>query len=445
MERRISLVNHTNEIIINLDLLVSNMKDAETGVRGFVIMKDEDFLQPYYQTEQKSDSIYSALRKVLNSDPFQTKRLDTINLLIKEKFVIINTAIYNVRHNSFSVKVLPDNGYRGFFVMNELRRIVSIMQTAEKQTLVKRTDTLNYTVTFFKIIIFVTLIISIVLAAYSFITFNKENRAKRLYRNELEKGIESLKKMNQELVELKSVEKFLVSGRISRTIAHEVRNPLTNISLAAEQLVECVPKTEDTELLIGMIKRNSNRINELVSDLLNSTKFSQLDLESVSINTVLNKALEYANDRIELYNIRVIKKYSLQPCIVYVDPKLIHIAFLNIIVNAIEATEPGKGQIEVKTECLANRCVITIRDNGKGMDKESLSRIFEPYFTSKNNGNGLGLTNTQNIILNHKGNISIDSKLGEGSIFTIVLFYKNSITSGFNIDESLSVLNSETD
>lgn len=86
--------------------------------------------------------------------------------------------------------------------------------------------------------------------------------------------------------------------------------------------------------------------------------------------------------------------------------------------------EPEKGVLEIKIENRENKCMITIKDNGMGMDKESLSKIFEPYFTTKEAGNGLGLTNTQNIILNHNGSISLDSSPGKGTTFYIYLNLK---------------------
>jgi len=96
---------------------------------------------------------------------------------------------------------------------------------------------------------------------------------------------------------------------------------------------------------------------------------------------------------------------------------------LNIIVNAIEAMQKQSGILKLKTQKLGEKCLIEISDNGSGMNDETLQRLFEPYFTSKSKGNGLGLTNTQNIILNHKGSISVTSKTGEngGSTFTIIL------------------------
>ena len=136
---------------------------------------------------------------------------------------------------------------------------------------------------------------------------------------------------------------------------------------------------------------------------------------------MLDESLILASDRIALYNIAVKKNYSSDICDVAVDKEKLKIAFLNIIVNAIEAMEPGKGILSITTRGENNKCVVEIGDNGSGMDKESLGRLFEPYFTSKPKGNGLGLTNTQNIILNHRGTIQADSEKGKGTTFIITL------------------------
>src|SRR4030095_1913612 len=107
--------------------------------------------------------------------------------------------------------------------------------------------------------------------------------------------------------------------------------------------------------------------------------------------------------------------------IVSADVAKMKIAFTNIIVNAIESMEPGEGVLTLITRTEKDKCIIEITKNGTGMDEESQARLFEPYFTNKPKGNGLGLTNTQNIILSHKGKISIQSKPGKGSVFTVIL------------------------
>ena len=216
------------------------------------------------------------------------------------------------------------------------------------------------------------------------------------------------------------MEKFTATGRIARTIAHEVRNPLTNITLATEQLQE-TSQTEDSSLLLNMINRNSVRINQLVSDLLQATKAIELNIQKISINKILNDTLSMAADRIDLGGITVQKQYCNSVCTVSVDEKIIKIAFLNIILNAIEAMEKDKGILVLRTKKYGDKCIIEIEDNGSGMDEDTLQKLFEPYFTNKTNGNGLGLTNCQNIILSHRGKIEVTSQPGKGSLFLIIL------------------------
>ena len=110
--------------------------------------------------------------------------------------------------------------------------------------------------------------------------------------------------------------------------------------------------------------------------------------QKVSINQLLDETLVLAKDRIQLNNIKVEKKYTEDICDVAVDTEKIKIAFLNIIVNAIEAMESDKGILIIKTENKNDKCVVTVTDNGSGIDQESISKLFEPYFTSKPKGNG---------------------------------------------------------
>jgi signal transduction histidine kinase len=270
------------------------------------------------------------------------------------------------------------------------------------------------------------------MALFGYYTYSFENKARRVadqriadYQQQLKEQIEELDQANKQLIRMRSIEKFAATGRIARTIAHEVRNPLTNINLAVEQLQAELNgiQAESAGLMLDMIGRNSARINLLITDLLNSTKFTDLVYTRVSVNQVLDETLELARDRIVLKNITVVKTYSDDICDISVDLERIKIAFLNIIVNAIEAMEERKGILQIRTASRDNKCVISITDNGPGIDEESLSKVFEPYFTSKTKGTGLGLTNTQNIILNHNGHIGLESKKGEGTTFTIQLAF----------------------
>ena len=112
-------------------------------------------------------------------------------------------------------------------------------------------------------------------------------------------------------------------------------------------------------------------------------------------------------------------QYQTDICDIQVDGEKVKIALINLIVNAIEAMPEKTGKLLLKTSVRNNQCRIEIRDNGEGIPKENLERLFEPFFTSKATGSGLGLTNTQNIILSHGGSIRVKSEIGKGTSFLI--------------------------
>ncbi|HMC85798.1 MAG TPA: CHASE3 domain-containing protein [Chitinophagaceae bacterium] len=422
------LVDHTNKTITHLETIVSDIKDGETGVRGYVIMKDIQFLDPYYTSKSKVDSTFQLLKNE-TSNTLQQERLDTLKPLIDTKFDILETGIALFRNNNYELTdTLKNKIAEGKKTMDNVRRLILRLQISEEGILNEKKARMKQQFTLLNTIIIVSLVIAFVLLIFGFLTYMRENKARReadtkvrQYQEQLRERILELRNVNKELMQMRSIEKFAATGRIARTIAHEVRNPLTNINLAMEQLKSEIGEAEESTILFEMVHRNSNRINQLITDLLNSTKFAELTYGKTSINTLLDEALVLATDRIALYNITVEKHYSTDICDVAVDKEKLKIAFLNIIVNAIEAMEPGKGTLSIITKGENNKCVVEIVDNGSGMDKESLGRLFEPYFTSKPKGNGLGLTNTQNIILNHRGTIQAESEKGKGTTFIITL------------------------
>ena len=219
---------------------------------------------------------------------------------------------------------------------------------------------------------------------------------------------------------LRMAEKFALTGRMAQVIAHEIRNPLTNVKLAIQQLQDDLVNPSESMLsLIEMIDRNCNRINQLIINLLNSTKTAELNYEDVSINALIDEALELAHDRVQLKRMKIVKEYSNDICDVYIDREQIKIALLNIIINAIEAVEEDHGILTFRTEGRNDQCIVIISDNGKGMTPEEQKKIFEAYYTKKPRGMGLGLTTTQNIILNHKGTIKVESKPSLGTSFLL--------------------------
>lgn len=422
------LIYESNLIINTLEELSSSAKDIETGARGYILSGDQVFLEPTLIAKKNIDLNLVSLDSLTHSDN-QALMLDTLEQTFKERNRMVDSAVklFNNAGKVFTDS-LKNMMYPAKLIMDNQRRLLREMQVEERVLLGERERKLSSINSSTRVIAVTSLLIVAILITYSLLTFNKENKDKKTadlaaaeYQRQLENRVIELDKKNKELAQLRSIEKFAATGRMASTMAHEIKNPLNNIILSLEHLKDNPDNDEMTVNLIDIINRNASRINLLITDLLNSTRFLELNFVSTSINQVIDDTLENAMDRILLNNIKIVKKYDPDICNVAVDSDRIKIAFMNIIINAIEAIETKEGIIEIKTEAKDDCCVVTITDNGKGMDQKTLSKLFEPFITSKANGTGLGLTNSQNIILNHKGSIHVESSPSKGSSFVIQL------------------------
>ena len=213
-------------------------------------------------------------------------------------------------------------------------------------------------------------------------------------------------------------EKLAAAGRLVRTIAHEVRNPLNNITLSIEQMQQEI-KEENMQLYMNIIQRNGKRISDLISELLNTSRPSENTLSKQTLQNILDDVIAASIDRLTLKRIKLQVSYPNDVQQIMADKEKLKLALLNIVINAIEAMEEQVGQLSVSLQHINNNAVLTISDNGSGISDENISRLFEPYFTQKRNGVGLGLTFTLNILQAHKANIEVSSKPNKGTTFTI--------------------------
>jgi PAS domain S-box-containing protein len=233
--------------------------------------------------------------------------------------------------------------------------------------------------------------------------------------------IRDMTKRRQAEKQLLLAEKLSMSGKIARTIGHEIRNPLTNLSLAIEQLSDEIGDlNEEAEVYINIAQRNVKRIGKLISDLLQSSKPKELALEKQSLNDLTMESVNLVRDRLKLQKIKLIEHYKDNLPEVPLDNDQFKIALLNILINAIEAMEPSKGVLKLVTDYGDGEIELLISDNGEGISEPDLDRLFEPYFSGKKEGTGLGLTTVQNIIHSHEGRIDVRSSVGEGTTFRIV-------------------------
>ena len=234
---------------------------------------------------------------------------------------------------------------------------------------------------------------------------------------ELEKAYAELQESKDQLVRS---EKLAYTGRIAASIAHEIRNPLTNVAMAIRQLRKVIKPENLKDKHIKIVERNTERINYLIAELLNCARPLKLNICPYDIHKVLKNVLESTMSKIRSQKIKVVKRFAFKPPKIMIDREQIERGFSNIILNAIDAM-PKRGRLTVITEFKRHFCVIKIQDTGKGIPETDIIRIFDPFFSSKPEGVGLGLTLCYGIIISHGGTIEVKSEPKNGTIFTVSL------------------------
>jgi len=211
-------------------------------------------------------------------------------------------------------------------------------------------------------------------------------------------------------------------------LVHELRNPLSNIMLTVH-LLESKILDDNDRMYMDVIKRSAVKINDLINDLLKGQQEHETETGIYSIHQLLDEVIEMAKDKIMLKNIVVKKNYVPYDFKIKMDIEKIRIALTNIIINAIDAMGSENGELRLSTKLIKGSYAVSIHDNGCGISKENLPLIFNPYFTNKPDGMGVGLAATKDILLSNQVSVKVESLIGQGTRF-ILLFEKNKIAGG---------------
>jgi len=215
-------------------------------------------------------------------------------------------------------------------------------------------------------------------------------------------------------------ERLAFTGRIAAGIAHEIRNPLGNVSMSVQQLKKAFTEDSPWAKHIEVIIRNTERINFLITELLNSARPPKLNIQSHDINKILESTLDSIKTKLTSQQIGVHKQYCPGFPVIHVDKEQISRAFSNIMLNALESMPDG-GSLTIVTEIEEDFFTVKIQDTGKGIPEEDIIRIFDPFFSTKSSGVGLGLSICYGIIVSHGGIVGVESETNKGTTFTISL------------------------
>jgi signal transduction histidine kinase len=232
--------------------------------------------------------------------------------------------------------------------------------------------------------------------------------------------------LEKQRTKLLHAERLATIGKMSSQITHEIRNPLSSIGLNTELLEEEIEalsnngQSAEARTLLGAIRGEIDRLNAVTEQYLRFARLPNPELSEEHINPIVTELLGFMSSQFEAAQITVTTLLADDLPNLHVDEKQIRQALINLLVNGIQSMEGG-GTLTLTTEQRNGAIRIVIRDTGKGIDQETQSKIFEPFFSTKNAGTGLGLTLVQQIVDEHKGQISCESVLGQGTCFTIEL------------------------
>ncbi len=237
---------------------------------------------------------------------------------------------------------------------------------------------------------------------------------------------DELRKIHDQIVQ---IEKMASLGKLSATVAHELNNPLEGVLTYAKLIARRIRKVDDVtpplkETLedIDLIMRETERCGNIVKSLLLFSKKQVVEFGIVSVRQIVDKAEKLMKHHFDISNVQFLATYPITDAILLCDENQIQQAFVALFVNAVEAMPDGGSlHVTVTNDDPDGRISIKIQDTGIGIPEEDIEHIFEPFFSTKRNGQGvgLGLAVVYGIIERHGGKISVQSKVGKGTIFRL--------------------------
>lgn len=221
------------------------------------------------------------------------------------------------------------------------------------------------------------------------------------------------------------VEQMIEISSLAGGLAHEIKNPLStirlNLDLLAEDLRESdSPRDRRALAKIRTVQQECLHLQEILDDFLRFARVKNAQLEPGSLNDVVDELVDFYLPQATQNHVDVLTYFDSNLPPVELDRQLFQQALLNLILNAQHAM-PGGGQLVLKTTGGDGHVVLEVIDNGRGMDADTASRIFRPFYTTKRDGSGLGLPTVRKILEAHGGTIDVESEIGKGTRFIIRL------------------------
>ncbi|MFW6134932.1 MAG: ATP-binding protein [Elusimicrobiota bacterium] len=447
-EKQVKLFNYTEDIVTCKEHLknVSSIFSEQVQAYDYYLYLHED--SEKYTFTEKKDELQNLLSQTVNINidgwDETKKEMVHLNTLFSNSLKIIEKygRARAIRHTER--EILPGINE----IKQELQKIIvnidKLLQSSRQRALSYKSKVRKISLILFSAAIIILSGLSINIYKTIAKPLRKVEKAAEILgkgnldykidigaENEFSDIADSFNKMTDDLkefhIKVTQMGKMAAIGELAGGVAHEINNPLTGILGNVQMLLNKIEPESKTHGMLKKIERASIRCRDIVADLLDFSRKKKADIKPYSINKILDDTFLFCETEILSKKIEIVKKYSPGLPKIEVSPRSIQQAFLNIINNSIQAMpEGGKLVVSTKKTKLEGKDYIEIKfmDTGSGFDEETASHLFEPFFTTREvgDGTGLGLSLTYRIIRSHDGLISGESKgQGKGAIFTIHL------------------------
>ena len=222
--------------------------------------------------------------------------------------------------------------------------------------------------------------------------------------------------------QMSRAEHFATLGELATGLAHEIRNPLAGIAGVIEIVGRDLPESSPAKAVVKDVREEIAQINRILTDLLGTARPRASEMRASDLNTTVEHAVMLARQQVLSKPIKIEFAPSAELMEVDHDSDQVHQVLLNLLLNSVQAIEgPGLVRVAVFTKEGSEDAVITVSDTGRGIPAEHLPNIFRPFYTTKGNGTGLGLSLARRIVEEHHGRIEVESNSGKGTTFSVTL------------------------
>lgn len=409
------------------ELIKSTILDAQTEVQGFELSGDDRFLEFYDLSRDAVAPAFDSLRKSMIGDSNVLKTIDSLQQKTQEKIAEFARYLHDYKpsegHIRQKASVPQDISKNKTDSVQKFLKKISNYQKAEEKN---KSELYENSIAMTRntiILSFFLVLLTLCFAIFVYLKEAKQNiqelEKKIRYKSLLTKKISQINHLEEKTQNIKK--EYSDMDSLVKSVLHDARNPLNNISLATHQLKNSFEDLKELEMLHSMIITNVEQVNKILTNMLNLPNLVSRK-QRCSVNELLEDTLLLARDRINLSRVKVFRNMEEGLPNISLDYDKVKSALLNFIINAIEAMPVTNGILLVSTCKRMDVIIIVIEDNGKGIDESILNNIFTPYFTLKDKGLGLGLPSARYIIQKNQGKVVVKSIPEKGT--TVHVFFR---------------------